>query len=315
MTTYTIDSFWKDRLEEASPTGRATLIQGWSFQDVGLDTFKEAPLTLSDEVGVNDTPTESSLLLVSAPGAVGKTTLARQIAFSTGSVYIDLSEAAPVGANTLIGGIANCGLYQDWVDGSVAVLIDGLDEARLKVTQEAFDAFLSDVATQSANRRMPTVLFGRTGAIVHAWLVLTETVENMPILEIGYYGSEEAIEFAVASLRAAKADHRFQDVERTAVSLLLQQLREQTANEGSRFAGYAPVLHAVAKQVESESDPQALIARINRGEEPVTLQSISSALLEREQNKLRTLQLEDATLVDRLYSSDEQLARLVLSQS
>ena len=310
MPKYTIEEFWKARLAAAKPNRSASLIQGWSFQDQGLDTFTEAPLTLSDEVGSEDRPTDSSVLIVSAPGAVGKTTLARQIAFATGSVYIDLAEAAPVGANTLIGGIANSGLYQEWENGSVAVLIDGLDEARLKVTQEAFDAFLLDVATQSINRDMPTVLFGRTGAIIHAWIVLTDTLQNVPILEIGYYGIEEAVEFAVSSLRASKSDDRFQGVEREAVSLLLDMLREQTANEGGRFAGYAPVLQAVAKQVELESDPQELIARINRGEQSVTLHSIASALLTREQNKLRSLQLEDESLIERLYSPAEQLGRI-----
>lgn len=312
MTNYTIEGFWNSRLAASAKADPAALIRGWSFQNQGLGTFREAPLTLSGEVGAEDNPMESSLILVSAPGAVGKTTLAKQIAYSTGSVYIDLSDAEPVGANTLIGGIANSGLYQNWVNGSIATLIDGLDEARLKVTQEAFDAFLSDIARQSENRSMPTVLFGRTGAIIHAWIVLTETLKNVPILEIEYYGVEDAIEFAEASLRASKSSPRFQSVERDALDLLLDKLRDQTANEGSRFAfaGYAPVLQAVAKQVESATDTQALIARITRGEQSVTLQSIASALLEREQTKLRTLQLQDTTLNDKLYSPVEQLERL-----
>lgn len=312
MTNYTIEGFWNSRLAASAKADQSALIRGWSFQDQGLGTFKEAPLTLSGEVGVEDNPMESSLILVSAPGAVGKTTLAKQIAYSTGSVYIDLSDAEPVGANTLIGGIANSRLYQNWENDSIAILIDGLDEARLKVTQEAFDAFLSDIARQSENRSMPTVLFGRTGAIIHAWIVLTETLENVPILEIEYYGVEDAIEFAEASLRASKSSTRFQSVERNAVALLLEKLREQTANEGSRFAFacYAPVLQAVAKQVESETDTQALIERITRGEQSVTLQSIASALLEREQTKLRGLQLQDTTLNDKLYSPVEQLERL-----
>ena len=100
ITNYTISNFWNLRLSASTPPGLEKLIKGWSFQDRGLDTFKEAPLTLSNEVGAEEKPLESSLLLVSAPGAVGKTTLAKQIAYSTGSVYIDLSEAEPVGANT-----------------------------------------------------------------------------------------------------------------------------------------------------------------------------------------------------------------------
>ena len=82
VTNYTISDFWNQRLGETIPVGPKTLIQGWSFQDQGLETFKEAPLTLSKEVGVEDNPLESLLLLVSAPGAVGKTTLARQTHFT-----------------------------------------------------------------------------------------------------------------------------------------------------------------------------------------------------------------------------------------
>ena len=121
MNIFAIGNFWDHRVEGSVRNGTAALIQGWSFQIHGLETLREVPLTLSDELGTRDDPAESSLLLASAPGAVSKTTLAKQIAFSTDSVYIDLSEAAPVGANRLI---------------------DGVDEARLKVTEEAFDAFV-----------------------------------------------------------------------------------------------------------------------------------------------------------------------------
>ena len=145
MSEYTIDDFWTHRLGQASPP-TASLIPGWFFIDAGLATFKEAPLTLSDALSADDDPTSSSILLVSAAGAVGKSTLAREIAFSTGSVYVDLAKAAPVGDNTLSGGLLKSGLHGSWKDQSISLLIDGLDEARLKVTQEAFEAFLQDVA-------------------------------------------------------------------------------------------------------------------------------------------------------------------------
>ncbi len=311
MMNYTIADFWIPRLgiqPYARPEG---LIQGWSSLDEGLATFIEAPLTLSSEFGVDDDPITSSLLLVSAPGAVGKTTLARQIASKVNAVYVDLSEAEPVGANTLIGGIANSGLYESWSNGSVSVLLDGLDEAKLRVTQEAFESFLSDVAKQSIERGLPTVLFGRTGAIQDAWLVLTDHTNNVAVLEIGYYGKEEAVKFAETCLRASKSDDRYAVAERQALDLLVERLRNQTGSDGDRFAGYAPVLLAIAKQVEGESDAQALISRITRGEQSITLQDIAVALLEREQRKIRNVTFEDPSLVKQLYSPDEQLDRLV----
>ncbi len=186
---HTIEKFWKPRLNVNRVT-TASLIRGWSFENRGLDTFTEAPLELSTEFGSDDDPERSSILLVSAPGVVGKSTLARQIAFATGAVYLDLAKADPVGANTLSVGLTKSGLFPHWEAQTTAVLIDGLDEARLRVTQEAFEAFLSDIAEISKNRNVPTVLFGRTGAIQDAWLVLKIDDADVSVLEIGYYGPE-----------------------------------------------------------------------------------------------------------------------------
>ena len=61
-------------------------------------------------------------------------------------------------------------LMAEWENGEVAVLIDGLDEARLRVTDESFVDFLRDVARQSRShgRQHRTFLFGRTVAILDA---------------------------------------------------------------------------------------------------------------------------------------------------
>lgn len=314
MEYYTIDEFWSARLSGTSHIKSSTLVTGWSFVSEGLDTFKEAPLTLStEEFGSDADPMQSPIILVSAPGAVGKSTLARQIAFITGSVYIDLATAAPVGDNTLTGGLARSGLYPSWQAEEITALIDGLDEATLKTTKEAFEAFLSDVAESSANRTVPTVLFGRTGAIQDAWIVLTDKCGyNVVVLEIGYYGREDSTNFAEATLKTRHPNRQHSVVDRQAISLLLDNLRTQTASDGDRFAGYAPVLHAVAERVGRENNPQILIQDMQQGQLPtVTLQSVVSDILIREQSKLDALPLQDPDIVGRLYSPQEQLDRLV----
>ena len=314
MANYTIDSFWIPRLGTPSEIGSSSLVGGWSFETEGLDTFKEAPLTHSTEEFGNDAdPMQSSIILVSAPGAVGKSTLARQIAFATGSLYVDLATADPVGANTLSGGLVKSELYGAWQSGSLAMLIDGLDEARLRVTQEAFEAFLSDVVDVSANRAAPTVLLGRTGAVQDAWLYLAEAChDDIAVLEIGYYTPEASVEFAEMKLSSSQPNRQHPTVDRKALGLLLNKLRQQTARDGNRFAGYAPVLEAVAKHVAQERNPSALIARIEGGSQPVTLQTVVRPdILDRERGKLTGLQFTDSSLTDKLYSPDEQLARLV----
>ena len=309
MSDYTIEGFWKRRLT-VHRLSSGTLVQGWSLENKGLETFKEAPLTHSTEFGEAD-PNISPILLVSAPGVVGKSTLARQIAFATGAVLVDLSKTTPVGGNTLSGGLVKSGLYKNWEAGTTTVLIDGLDEARLRVTQQAFEAFLYDVAEISRNRAVPTVLFGRTGAAQDAWLILGVKELDVPVLEIGYYGRDASVDFAEAILRAAKPNNQHRRVQRRALELLVDRLRDQTESDGDRFAGYAPVLQALAGRVGQESNPAALVAEIERGEQLVTLQTIVSAILERERGKLATLPFENPKLTQTLYQPKEQLDRLV----
>lgn len=303
-----IDRFWKKRIPQ-QPIKTESSRKGWNSNLKGLGTFKEAPLTPSDKFGENVDAENSILILVSAPGAVGKSTLARQIASETGATYIDLAEAEPVGGDTLSGGLAKSGMYSDWQNGNAVVLIDGLDEARLKVTQEAFEAFLSDVAEASMGRQVPTVLFGRSGAIEDAWLHLSD---DLPIcvLEIGYYDPESALDFALLHFDIATQSDSHRDIGRKAIKLLLERLREDTSTDGDRFSGYAPVLQAVANRVAGESNRGALVAQIEKGDQPVTLQTIVDSILEREQGKLSQLTFEDPNLVSCLYTPQEQLQRL-----
>ena len=315
MEYYTIDEFWIPRLGISSHITSDSLVKGWSFRGEGPNTFfKEAPLTQSTEqFGEYADPMRSPIILVSAPGAVGKSTLARKIASVTGSVYVDLAKADPVGANTLIGGLVRSGIYTNWTDGKITALIDGLDEAILKTTKEGFETFLDDVAQLSVNRTAPTVLFGRTGVIEDSWLLLYDKCDgNVAVLEIGYYGEEASLDFAEAMLRTSYPDRQHRDVDREALKLLLDSLRSQTMSDGDRFAGYAPVLQAVAKQVGGETNPARLLSELRKSQQlTVTLRSVVEAVLQREQKKLENLRFQEIDLVKKLYSPTEQLDRLV----
>ena len=314
MDSYTIDDFWIRELGgNRGVANSSSLVQGWGYITEGLRTFKEAPLTLNEEFSRDKDPAECSILLVSAPGAVGKSTLARQIAYRTGSVYIDLAQSEPVGGNTLSGGLARSGLYSSWENEELTVMIDGLDEAKLKVSEGGFHAFLSDIGVLSSRRkRMKTVVFGRTKTIEDAWLYIPGEY-RVAVLEIGYYGIEASIEFAETTLHENHSDRLpFASVDREALTLLLERLRSATEGDENRFAGYAPVLQAVAERVASEDNPINFINELKRGgQPPVTLQSITLSILRREQGKLNQIQLQDPTLHEKLYTPEEQLARLV----
>ena len=310
---YTIDDFWMRRLSGAT-TVPTTLLPGWSFVTTGRDAFVEAPLELSHQFGQDDDPENADLILVSAPGAVGKSTLAQQIAYRTNSVYVDLAVAGPVGANTLSGGLFRSGLLTGWQNGTTALLIDGLDEARLRVTPDAFDEFLRDVALSASSRSLPTVLFGRTRAIEEAWLVLDDEHVTTAVVEIAYYDRDTARAFVQARIASQLPEDPHHAVRRDAADLLLTALREQVDADGDRFAGYAPVLVAVAENVATESNPAALVQTIKTGHEAITLHSVVDGILGREHKKLLSLPFEDDGLAQRLYQRDEQLNHLVSQQ-
>lgn len=314
MDFFTIEGFWIPRLGVAPSPQSDDLVSGWSFEHEGPKIFLEAPLTQSlDEFGDEADPEGSPIILVSAPGAVGKSTLARQIASVTGSVYVDLAESEPVAGYTFSGGLVTSKIYSYWMDGKITALIDGLDEALLKTTTEGFEAFLTDVANVSLNRSMPTVLFGRTGAVQDAWLYLYDKCKgNVAVLEIGYYDVEKSNMLAEELLYGSYPDRQRSAVDREALALLLQGLRRQTESDGDRFAGYAPVLQAVAKHVGEEKNPFSLVTKLKQDEPmTITLHSVVDAVLKREQKKLETLQFHEPEILEKLYTPEEQLDHLI----
>ncbi len=309
MDNYSLQEFWKRRLPTAS-FNSDRLVQGWLFERKDNNTFQEAPLSLNLDLSEEVDPLTCPIILVSAPGAVGKSTLARQIAFLTGSVYIDLAKADPVGGNTISGGLARSGLYINWQNEGISLLIDGLDEARLRVTQESFEAFLKDVAELAKGHTTPIVLFGRTGAIQEAWIALHLHGVAPAVLEIGFYNASTSVEFATRVVSSAQPDSSYASAQKESIELLLEGIRKRTESDGDRFAGYAPVLKAVADHVIKEQNPASLLAKIKKGEYPITLRSIVSSIMERERGKLAALGFEDGKLYETLYFESEQLSRL-----
>lgn len=308
MADHTINNFWKEILPGLQPTSRHPL-PGWHSQIDISTAFVEAPLSPSsgfDEISAS----ESRVILVSAPGAVGKTTLAREISSQTNAIYIDLAGTEPVGGNTLSGGLVKIEALADWQNGTAALLVDGLDEARLKVTQEGFEAFLGDVAYLANKGKLPIVLFGRTGAIQDTWLVLSDKASTS-VLEIGYYTPELALKFTETRLEMLKPASQHFQTQKKALKALLERLRSDTANDGDRFSGYAPVLNAISDFVAKETNPGSILADTEKGEQSITLNAILESILIREKGKLQSLPFEDASLAETLYGPAEQLQHLL----
>ena len=296
-----------------APLEAATLPLGWTTDITSLSTFVEAPLELADDCGPE---MPYPILLVSAPGAVGKSTLAREIAAQTGGVLVDLAQAEAVGSSTISGGLAWADLFNRFRRGNVALMIDGLDEARMRVTEDSFTAFLEDICKLARADGRPITLFGRTSAVEEAWLNFSEMGFEPPIIEIKFHGPASALDFVMRRIGSARAERgeniaAAADADAKAARYILSSLEQQAEVDGDKFVGYAPVLIAISKRVAAERNPMALVQGFERGAAGLSLNDIVDAILERERTKLEPLVFTDPALKKLLYSKDEQVERLV----
>lgn len=314
----TIETFWKPRFAGVRAAGPKAALPGWSVETESNPSFVEAQLKLRPGF----TNLASPVWFVAAPGAVGKSTLAREISAQTGAAYLDLATSQTVAGNYLTGGLVKNGLLERWQRNEMAVLIDALDEARLRVTQSSFDDFLSDVRTLASGRKFPTVLFGRVGIVEEAWFILGELGLECPIFDIEFFDSVRAKSFVLAAmnrlaqkvgqewLKVALSTHKENYVQ--AISNFVDGLEKTAGPDGAHFAGYAPVLEAVAGVLATVSNPAALNESVREAMEGQILQNVAQQILKREAGKLQ-MQLRETIPDDvrsTLYLPEEQLARV-----
>src|ERR1700733_8353731 len=137
-----ISEYWKNRFADTvRPVISAT--PGWSAGGEPSDAFIEPSIVHCE----GSDPKTAPIVLVSAPGAVGKSTYAKQICAELGLCNLQLALACPVGEHSFIGGatraLGNTAATRIKI-GEVGIVIDALDEAQLRVAPEAYEAFLSD---------------------------------------------------------------------------------------------------------------------------------------------------------------------------
>ncbi|MBB3284230.1 hypothetical protein [Mitsuaria sp. BK037] len=323
---YSIQAFWRPKFASVAPQRHAGVLKGWSPVLEHAPSFVEASLSLRD--GFDDLT--QSVWMIAASGAVGKSTLAREICAVTNAVYLDLSIAATVAGNYLVGGLVNAGLWNSWQAGTSTLLVDALDEARLRVTQSSFEDFLTDVANVAGKRGVPVVLLGRVGIVEEAWTILNERAGlTPPIFDIQLFNADRAKDFVLAALqRLSSATEEepprklfphlattlatHDSVYRDAADFLVQHLTDVTHADGPQFAGYAPVLEAVATVIASEPNPAKISDATRSILEGQVLGRVTSQVMIRESGKLATQLAESVAGFDAtgLYGPGEQLARL-----
>jgi hypothetical protein len=229
--------------------------------------------------------------------------------------------------------------------GHLAFVVDALDEARVKVNEPAFEAFVRDIAQNAQTSPAASfVLFGRNQIAETTWLILSDAGVDVGFYVIEAFDRLQANEYVdrrvgrlsdAASQRMQTHPEPYHD----ARDLILDGLQhaiagsqpnDATMAEARDFVGYAPVLDAVAVLLAGESNWGQLRARLQSEVGPASsdtnrpaelLRNVVRRILEREQEAKLVANIKPALQVvaqqagwsdwNSLYSAQEQCDRLV----
>lgn len=276
------------------------------------------------------------IIIVSAIGASGKTTLARALSSDLELPLLDLGKHQPVGDHSFLGTLSDAfgpeeiaGVLPKLSRGEYCVIIDGIDEGRSKTTEKGFEAFIDDVFARVKCATKPAVvLLSRGDAMLDTWAYLADKGANVGLIQIDPFHAEKA-RLYIDEIATPKQPDRVQQYELVRDEIL-EVLSSAFGNKGSsgdlshRFMGYPPVLDAIATLLTRETNYHKLSGRFReqtRTDQLIgVLIEITEHLMEREktekaypqfiENVAKEHGLPRAT-VDGLYSKVEQSAWLL----
>ncbi len=286
------------------------------------------------------------ILLISAPGAMGKSEAAKSIAHSLHTLYIDLAKVN-VGSGTLLGelvkalGPVQMEQFRDDVrNGRATLVLDSTDEAQLRSGSDNYFEFLKDLEwfIDESTHGPRIILLGRSDSIALTEIALKLIDRPSPAFELQPLGYEQACDFVSAALD--QSDYRlhreqpepFSRLRDALLANLARSLVSQDVScqhlserwlETESFLGYPPVLLALGERLKV-SNPQAEFSRLNadgsahaRRQRGELLREVVEYILDRETGKVRSalgesLGIRPGDADSRaLYSRDEQAERLL----
>jgi hypothetical protein len=262
---------------------------------------------------VVDRPDTPAVVLISARGATGKSTLAQQLSHAKRVPLWRLDADRAVSADALesrLNGYLDAAdpLARFAKDDAAFIVIDALDEARMRVSGLSWTEYLESIAAVAASGQH-FVLFGRERILEDVWLGLDEAGLAVAWFELSHFDSAQ---------RAAYVDHKVErernvtdEAYRAARDAVLTALAGTVDTEhADSFVGYAPVLDAVVALLRKGNlkAVENTFAADDRDRERIAvLVDILESLLDREQAKTRALADQLGLDQARVYTPSEQL--------
>lgn len=261
-------------------------------------------------------------MLFSAPGATGKSTLAKFMSYKLNAIYWNLAKIK-LGSNSFSGTILKAignENYSNFVTAlnneETMLIIDALDEAEIISGRQMLGEFISDInEIISNNGENPSVIIlSRTETAQYVASYCVEHEISLIHYEIGNFSENQAEEFIIKKAELKTL------VDKECVKQYFSSIKNNISEiEQKTFLGYAPVLEAIATHIREVKNRQALLNELNETDNSVDIiVKILDDLLIREKSKVVDaikLKCKDKypqfNKWECLYSTEEQLVRLI----
>ncbi len=275
-----------------------------------------------------------SVVLVSARGAVGKTTFAGELASKAGADLWPLGKFQ-VGHQFLEGALAAAygdksysQVARELREGKRLVVLDGLDEAWLHAGQRNFDAFLDSLFKRfiEAGERPSLLVLGRPLAAGYTADRLFDANVSFEWYEIDYFDRSSAERFIENYLdRGRYKPHRLHRADFEGARDTLFDWLEGGLPEGvnpKSLTGYAPVLLFTAELLDI-GNPYAQVKQLERDADrelpAAPLAEIALGLLKRDMTKvvdeMPNEELKKAYRIAKVWTPEEQCIRFLAKKA
>jgi len=281
------------------------------------------------------------VVLISAPGAVGKSTLALHLGAQHATALWDLSRIS-LGDNTFIGTLATdfgalaLGNILDGLKrGKVLFVFDAFDEAEILSGWDRVENFVREIWQYVGTAEYVAAIFlarTETAALLSALLDELGSSESHTLLEIDYFDEVSAkrfVEVQLAKVHGSELHEQHREPFARALQSVFEVLSSTLGCDAAdpwstplcrSFLGYAPVLQAIAAHLADYDNYHAVVAEFESasaiGSQAGILPALMASLARREQGKfvapLRERAIAQGVAApdwNSLYAEREQLVR------
>lgn len=291
-----------------------------------INLIEERPFYVSPVFKEHNNDTGARIVLFSAPGATGKSALAKHIAHRYSSLYwnladIHLGETSFFGTLiTAIGATEYSSYTNALLESKTLLVVDAFDESEVNSGENMVRSLITDMDKVLKGCNKPyAAFFSRTETAQNIGEFLKSN--NIPYVhyEIGLFSEYQAKCFVKEYIIEKKGICT--NVQETAISQFFNKIKTvmEKDEDYESFIGYAPVLQSIAVTIISTDNTMALLNNISTARSVGIVREIMKHLILRETDKFKNAfitSVDDSfkTIAQETdaYSDTEQFTRVLL---